>query len=161
MEVNTVQTQGCSEVKPLKKQIVLSLSGLLFLASCQTSEVLDSARAPQQGGETTAVREQAASSPTAPPAGVSRLVARECAVFFAIEDQLEAEGRPASGKIYEGCPPGTSIGASIEPLSPAPDASSATARTFYRKMLSRGTPKDVADQVVKSKAFQDWVNAAN
>ncbi len=140
---------------------MLSLSGLLFLASCQTSEVLDLARTPQPPGETSTAAEPPAPRRSGAPAGVSELVARECAVYFAIEDQLEAEGRPASGKIYEGCPPGTSIGASIEPISPAPDSTSATARTFYRKLLARGTPRDIADQVVKSRAFQDWVNAAN
>ena len=137
----------------MKQHTTFLIAGLLTaLTACQTSEILDPAQTPQTGENPAAL--------TAANSGVSNLVAKECAVYFAIEDQLEAEGRPANGKIYEGCPGGTSVGASIKPLSQPPSTDNATAKTYYRKLLARGTPKDIADQVSKSKAFQDWVNAA-
>lgn len=90
--------------------------------------------------------------------GQAALLEAECAIYFAAAAQLEAQGRDADGNPTRGCPPeAAAISADINPMVSVPPVMPGYPQTLYQRMISRGIPSDVADDVAKSKAFWDLV----
>jgi len=111
---------------------------LLMLASCQSDGPM-------------AVFEPESKTKTA-------LIAAECDIYHAIELRLASENRNANGDITDGCPAVSGeISADIAPHNPPRQIDSKYAGTLYQRMIARGVPKDIADDVRKSNAFFDLV----
>lgn len=88
----------------------------------------------------------------------AQLLAGECTIYFAVMARLEAEGRTGSGDPTRGCPPeAASIPADINAMVSVPPVTPGYPQTLYDRMIARGIPADVADDVAKSKAFWDQV----
>lgn len=89
------------------------------------------------------------------------LVVKECAIYLAAEQQLDAEGRGMGGSLSAGCPDGVTPGN----ISATGVAGQATGFSdiLFRRMIARGMPQDLAVQVATSPAFKDLVDfhAAN
>mgnify|MGYP001132320486 CR=1 FL=1 len=90
--------------------------------------------------------------------GQAELLASECAIYFAAVAQLEADGRSASGNPTRGCPPeAASRVTDINAMISVPPVMPGYPQTLYQRMISRGIPEDVVDDISKSKAFWDLV----
>jgi hypothetical protein len=90
--------------------------------------------------------------------GQAELIAGECAIYFAAVAQLEAEGRDVSGNPTRGCPAeAAGRAADINAMVSVPPIMPGYPQTLYQRILARGIPTDVADDIAKSKAFWDQV----
>lgn len=88
----------------------------------------------------------------------AQLLAAECTIYFAAQLKLEADGRALSGNPTRGCPPeAASIPADINAMVSVPPVTPGYPQTLYDRMIARGIPADVADEISKSKAFWDLV----
>lgn len=88
----------------------------------------------------------------------AELLAAECTIYFAAVVKLEAEGRAPSGNPSRGCPAeAAGIAADINPMVSVPSVTPGYPQTLYNRMLARGIPADLADDIAKSKAFWDLV----
>lgn len=84
----------------------------------------------------------------------TELIEAECAVYFTVRDQMASQGQTANATMTEGCPTtAQSIKADITPQVSPPTIESRFGRIIYQRMIARGMPKEVADEVGKSKAF--------
>lgn len=90
--------------------------------------------------------------------GQTVLIEAECAIYFAAVAQLEAEGRAPQGNPTRGCPPEAAArAADINPMVSVPPVMPGYPQTLYDRILARGIPADLADDIAKSKAFWDLV----
>ncbi len=90
--------------------------------------------------------------------GQAQLIAGECAIYFAAVAQLEAEGRDISGNPTRGCPADAAgVSTDINAMISVPPIMPGYPETLYQRILARGIPVDVADDIAKSKAFWDQV----
>lgn len=90
--------------------------------------------------------------------GQAELITGECAIYFAAVARLEAEGRAVSGNPTRGCPAeAAGIAANINAMVSVPPIMPGYPQTLYQRILARGIPVDVADDIAKSKAFWDQV----
>lgn len=89
------------------------------------------------------------------PAAIQSLVAQECAIYVAAEQQLAAEGRGVNGALSTGCPTGTVAG-NITATGAAGQATGFS-EILFRRMIARGMPNDLAVQVSTSPAFKNLV----
>ncbi len=88
----------------------------------------------------------------------AQLLAAECTIYFAAQLKLESEGRAISGNPTRGCPPeAASIPADINAMVSVPPVTPGYPQTLYDRMIARGIPADVVDEISKSKAFWDLV----
>lgn len=88
----------------------------------------------------------------------AELLAAECTIYFAAVAQLEADGRQVSGNPTRGCPPeAAGVPADINAMVSVPSVTPGYPQTLLDRMLARGIPTDVADDIAKSKAFWDLV----
>ncbi|MEL6642105.1 MAG: hypothetical protein AAFN63_19005 [Pseudomonadota bacterium] len=88
----------------------------------------------------------------------AQLLEAECTIYFAAVTKLEAEGRAVSGNPTRGCPPeAAGIPADINAMVSVPPVTAGYPQTMYDRMIARGIPADVADEIAKSKAFWDLV----
>jgi hypothetical protein len=86
------------------------------------------------------------------------LLSSECAIYFAAVARMEADGIPVSGNPTRGCPPeAVSIQADINPMVSVPSVTPGYPQTIYDRMISRGIPASIADDVAKSRAFWNLV----
>ena len=86
------------------------------------------------------------------------LIAAECSIYFTVEAKLAREFRQANGNMSEGCPPDAAkTVAEIVPSNPTRESDSRYATILYQRMIARGMPKDVVDNVRKSNAFFNLV----
>lgn len=86
------------------------------------------------------------------------LVISECAIYFAALQQLESEGRSASGNPTRDCPDvARGQAADINPRVAVPPISEGYPTTLYNRMIARGLPVDLADDIAKSQAFWNLV----
>ena len=114
---------------------------LCFLAACEQTAPI----APQP--------DLAADDP-----GQEALIAGECAIYFAAVARLEAEGRDVSGNPTRGCPAeAAGNAADINAMVSVPPIMPGYPQTLYQRILERGIPADLADDIAKSKAFWDQV----
>ncbi len=82
----------------------------------------------------------------------------ECAIYFAAKAQLAADGASASGNPTRGCPDeAASQAVDINPMVSVPPLMSGYPQTLYQRMVARGIPTDLVDDIAKSKAFWDLV----
>ncbi|MEP3342572.1 MAG: hypothetical protein ABJO09_09735 [Hyphomicrobiales bacterium] len=94
------------------------------------------------------------------PQAQQSLVTQECAIYFAAEERLAAEGRPVA-RMSNGCAPG------IAPANIAPTGVAGQSTSFseilFKRMIARGMPQDVAVDISTSAAFKTLVDfqAAN
>ncbi|MCB1384465.1 MAG: hypothetical protein KDJ80_00880 [Nitratireductor sp.] len=136
------------------------LASSLFLSAC-VSATLDVSNS---NGDGSAASESAdTSTAAAPETRVSNTASRpapkiatnaspaECAIFYAVMLQLARENRRNDRNVAEGCPAETDTGADLGPAGSA--AGSPLADVFRRKLIERGAPSDLADTVIRSKAF--------
>lgn len=87
-----------------------------------------------------------------------QLLAAECTIYFAAVTKLEAEGRTVSGNPTRGCPPeAAGVSADINAMVSVPPVTPGYPQTMYDRMIARGIPVDLADEISKSKAFWDLV----
>ena len=90
--------------------------------------------------------------------GQAVLIEAECAIYFAAVAQLEAEGRAVQGNPTRGCPAeAAGRAADINPMVSVPPVMPGYPQTLYQRILARGIPADLADDISKSKAFWDLV----
>ena len=88
----------------------------------------------------------------------AQLLQAECTIYFAAVTKMEADGREFSGDPTRGCPPeAASIPADINAMISVPSVTPGYPQTMYDRMVARGIPVDVADEIAKSKAFWDLV----
>lgn len=88
------------------------------------------------------------------------LVMRECAIYFAAAQRLAGEGRSADGNMTAGCPEeARARPADINAMVSVPPVTPGYPETLYQRMIARGMPVDVADDVAKSRAFWNLVAA--
>lgn len=88
----------------------------------------------------------------------AELLSGECAIYYAATAQLEAQGRAAGGNTTRGCPTeAAAIPADINPMVSVPPVIPGYPETLYQRMIARGIPRDMADDIAKSKAFWDLV----
>ncbi|PJI91776.1 hypothetical protein BC777_0616 [Yoonia maricola] len=88
----------------------------------------------------------------------AQLLSAECTIYFAAVTKLEAEGREVSGDPTRGCPPeAAGVAADINAMVSVPPVTAGYPQTLYDRMIARGIPVDVADDISKSKAFWDLV----
>ena len=119
-------------------RLVITLLVLMALSSCQSASP-------------TAIFEPEDQTKAA-------LVESECAIYFAVLTKLANEDRQANGNIAEGCPSAAiDIVADIEPRNQSRQIESRYGTILYQRMIARGMPKDIADEVAKSNAFFDIV----
>lgn len=123
----------------LKLSAVIALG---FLAAC--------------GGQT-ALTSVNPALPTGDPRQ-ERLVFNECAIYFAAVAKLRADGRSPSGDPTRGCPPDAAgRAADINPMVSVPSVSPGFPQDLYNRMVARGVPTDLANDISRSKAFWDLV----
>lgn len=92
----------------------------------------------------------------------TRLVESECAVYFTVRKQLLTQNRAAPASMTEGCPPATAdIAADITPQESPPEIESRFGRIIFQRMVARGMPRDVAEDVSLSPAFYDLVTQSD
>lgn len=88
----------------------------------------------------------------------AQLLEAECTIYFAAATKLAADGREVSGNETRGCPPeAAGVPADINAMISVPSLTSGYPQTLYDRMLARGIPTDLADDISKSKAFWDLV----
>lgn len=86
------------------------------------------------------------------------LVVSECAIYFAALQKLESEGRSASGNPTRNCPDAArGRAADINPRVSVPPVSPGYPEMLYQRMIARGIPQDLADDIAKSQAFWNLV----
>jgi hypothetical protein len=86
------------------------------------------------------------------------LVLSECAIYFAAVQQLESDGRSANGNPTRDCPDAArGRAADINPRVSVPPVSPGYPETLYNRMIARGIPVDLADDIAKSQAFWNLV----
>lgn len=86
------------------------------------------------------------------------LLSSECTIYFAAVARMEADGTPVSGNPTRGCPPeAAGVSADINAMISVPSVTGGYPQTLYDRMLSRGIPVEVADDISRSKAFWDLV----
>lgn len=86
------------------------------------------------------------------------LVISECAIYFAAVQKLESEGRSANGNPTRDCPDvARGRAADINPRVSVPPVSPGYPETLYQRMIARGIPQDLADDIAKSQAFWNLV----
>ncbi|MDX8353554.1 hypothetical protein [Cognatiyoonia sp. IB215182] len=86
------------------------------------------------------------------------LVISECAIYFAAVQKLESEGRSANGNPTRDCPDvARGRQADINPRVSVPPVSPGYPETLYQRMIARGIPQDLADDIAKSQAFWNLV----
>ncbi len=86
------------------------------------------------------------------------LVVSECAIYFAAVQKLESEGRSANGNPTSDCPEeARGRAADINPRVSVPPVSEGYPTTLYNRMIARGVPTDLADDISKSQAFWNLV----
>jgi len=87
-----------------------------------------------------------------------RLVFNECAIYFAAVETLRADGRRPNGNPTRGCPAEAAARpADINPMVSVPSVSPGFPQELYGRMIARGVPQDLADEIARSKAFWDLV----
>lgn len=87
-----------------------------------------------------------------------RLVFNECAIYFAAVETLRADGRKPTGNPTRGCPAEAAARATdINPMVSVPSVSPGFPQELYGRMIARGVPSDLADDIARSKAFWDLV----
>lgn len=87
-----------------------------------------------------------------------RLVFNECAIYFAAVQKLQADGRSANGDPTRGCPSDAAARPTdINPMVSVPSVSPGFPQDLYNRMIARGVPTDLADDISRSKAFWDLV----
>ena len=87
-----------------------------------------------------------------------QLLTSECAIYYAAVAQLEADGRSPDGNPTRGCPEGAAaIPADINAMVSVPPVTPGYPLTLYNRMLERGIPTDVADDIARSRAFWNLV----
>ncbi|MFT6074727.1 MAG: hypothetical protein ACJAZ1_001646 [Yoonia sp.] len=90
--------------------------------------------------------------------GQAVLIEAECAIYFAAVAQLEVEVRAAQGNPTRGCPAeAAGRAADINPMVSVPPVMTGYPQELYQRILARGIPVDMADDIAKSKAFWDLV----
>lgn len=90
------------------------------------------------------------------------LVAAECAIYFTVEAKLARENRNSNGKLSDSCIFNSgSKAANIAPNSAPEDLDSRYATLLYQRMIARGMPKDIADEVKTSIAFYNLVKRSD
>ena len=88
----------------------------------------------------------------------AQLLEAECTIYFAAVTKLEADGRDVNGNPTRGCPPeAAGVAADINAMVSVPPVTPGYPQTLYDRMIARGIPSDVADDISKSKAFWDLV----
>jgi hypothetical protein len=88
----------------------------------------------------------------------AQLIAAECAIYYAAVTKLETQGREASGNPTRGCPPeAAAVAQDINAMVSFPPLMSGYPQTLYQRILARGIPTDMADEIAQSKAFWDLV----
>jgi hypothetical protein len=122
------------------KYITIFAAGLLAACSAQTPlSVVDAAL------------------PTDDPRQ-ERLVFNECAIYFAAVQKLRADGRSPNGDPTRGCPADAAgRAADINPMVSVPSVSPGFPQDLYNRMVARGIPTDLANDISRSKAFWDLV----
>lgn len=115
-----------------KQAFTLSATTLLFLAGCLSGPTVKD------------------------PTALQTLVAKECAIYVAAEQQLNAEGRGVNGALTSGCPSGIAA-ANITATGTAGQATGFS-EILFQRMIARGMPRDLAVQVSTSPAFKDVVD---
>jgi hypothetical protein len=86
------------------------------------------------------------------------LVFNECAIYFAAVTKLRADGRAPNGDPTRGCPANAASRPSdINPMVSVPSVSPGFPQELYQRMIARGVPTDLANDIAKSKAFWDLV----
>ncbi len=86
------------------------------------------------------------------------LVISECAIYFAAVQKLESDGRSAAGNPTRNCPDAArGRSADINPRVSVPPVSPGYPETLYLRMIARGIPQDLADEISKSQAFWNLV----
>lgn len=86
------------------------------------------------------------------------LIISECAIYFAAVQKLESEGRSASGSLTRSCPDqARGRAADINPRVSVPPVSPGYPETLYQRMIARGMPQNLADEISKSQAFWNLV----
>ena len=121
--------------------IKLSLLALTLLAACEQTAPI----APQPDLPADDPRQ-------------AQLLSAECTIYFAAVTKLEADGREVSGNPTRGCPPeAAGVSADINAMVSVPSVTPGYPQTLYDRIVARGIPTDVADEISKSKAFWDLV----
>ncbi len=88
----------------------------------------------------------------------AQLLEAECTIYFAAVTKLEADGRDVNGNPTRGCPPeAAGVAADINAMVSVPPVTPGYPQTLYDRMIARGIPSDVVDDISKSKAFWDLV----
>ena len=93
------------------------------------------------------------------PAGLDfELYDQECAVYFAAERVLEAQGVKASAAMTVGCPQSAAaIPADITRREESARFTNSVAGEIFQRMIARGMPEPLARNVAMSPAFADLV----
>ncbi|MCK0094573.1 hypothetical protein MWU60_03230 [Yoonia sp. F2084L] len=88
----------------------------------------------------------------------AELLKAECTIYFAAVAKLEADGREVDGNPTRGCPPeAAGVSADINAMVSVPPVTQGYPQTLYDRMIARGIPTDVADDISKSRAFWNLV----
>ncbi len=88
----------------------------------------------------------------------AELLKAECTIYFAAVAKLEADGRAVDGNPTRGCPPeAAGVSADINAMVSVPPVTQGYPQTLYDRMVARGIPTDVADDISKSRAFWNLV----
>ena len=87
-----------------------------------------------------------------------QLLFSECTIYFAAVTRMEAEGLEVSGNPTNGCPPeAAGVPTDINAMISVPSVTAGYPQTLYDRMLARGIPSEIVDDISKSKAFCDLV----
>ena len=86
------------------------------------------------------------------------LVVSECAIYYAAVAKLARDGDAPNGNPTKDCPVSAqSRAADINPMVSVPPVTPGYPQTLYQRMIARGIPSAMADDIAKSKAFWDLV----
>lgn len=88
----------------------------------------------------------------------AQLLQAECTLYFAAVTRLTAQERRPRGNPTRGCPPeAAAVAVDINPMISVPSVTPGYPQILYDRMIARGIPTDVADDISRSKAFWDMV----
>ncbi|KJZ20225.1 hypothetical protein TW80_05180 [Loktanella sp. S4079] len=86
------------------------------------------------------------------------LVMSECAIYYAAVTKSAEAGQALSGNPTKDCPiEARARAADINPMVSVPPVTPGYPETLYQRMIARGVPVAMADDIAKSKAFWDLV----
>lgn len=81
-------------------------------------------------------------------------------MYFAVNKEMVVRGLPELQSLVSGCN-NTDLVVDISPMNPPPQITSRFGVQVFERMLARGMPLDIANEIRNSRAFLDVVESSD